>query len=306
MHVPRHGYNSCVDPAPRITRDAAGQLVSGSLLHRSRHADTLHATWNGRPVVVKRVRDDLDAEDSGAAARTVVREGYLLQRFDHPGIVRVVNVAEQPAMLVLELVPGRTLREELKQRRRMPAAELARIGMQLAATLDHLHRHWVLHRDVKPANVVYDGVHAVLIDFHLAKEPGAMRGGAGTRLFTAPEQVRGGVVGPPADIWGLGTVLYRAATSRLPFNAETGHPQLTVRPAPALERLARTRFDGDLDAASRELPRDLALLIDRMLDERPRRRPEADEVREALAPFAAPVAASGPTAFPGVPRTGAA
>lgn len=286
MQAGPHGYKPFVDHAPRIIRDAAGRLETGPLLHRSRHADTLHATWNGRDVVVKRVRDDLEPDDAGSAARTVAREGYLLQRFDHPGIVRVVNVVEQPATLVLELVPGRTLREEFKQRRRLPAAEVARIGMQLAATLDHLHRHWVLHRDVKPANVVYDGVHAVLIDFHLAKEPGAMRGGAGTRLFTAPEQVRGGVVGPAADIWGLGTVLYRAVTSRLPFNAETGHPQLTVRPAPALQRLARARFEGDIDAAAAELPPAIATLIDRMLAEQPRRRPEADEVQEALAPFA--------------------
>ena len=94
------------------------------------------------------------------------------------------------------------------------------VGMQLADALDHLHRRWIMHRDVKPANVIYDGSRAVLIDFHLAKEPGPMRGGAGTRLFTAPEQVQGGHVTTAADIWGLGTVLYRAVTGRLPFHAD--------------------------------------------------------------------------------------
>ncbi|MCW2961310.1 MAG: serine/threonine protein kinase [Thermoleophilia bacterium] len=262
-------------------------LRTGTLLHRSRHADTVHGMWHGVHVVAKRIREDiLDTDERAAAERGILREGLLLRRVEHPAIVPVVALIDDPAALILEFIPGNSMREELRLRRRLPAAEAARIGMQLAGALAHLHRRWVMHRDLKPANIIYDGTRAVLIDFHLAKEPGAMRGGAGTRLFTAPEQVRGGHVTTAADIWGLGTVLYRAVTGRLPFHADSGHPQLTERPIPALERLATARFDGDMARAEQELPRDLAAIIDSMLAEDPAARPTADELQRLFAPIA--------------------
>lgn len=278
---------STTDLPPHAFALPVDGLEPGVLLHRSRHADTVRARWHGLEVVAKRVREDLEAEhDRRAAGQGILREGLLLRRIDHPSIVRVVDIVQRPATLLLELVPGRSLREEMKRRRRLPAAEVARVGMQLADALEHLHRRWIMHRDIKPANVIYDGHRAVLIDFHLAKEPGAMRGGAGTRLFAAPEQVRGGHVTTAADVWGLGTVLYRAVTGRLPFHADEGHPQLTTRPVPALERLAVARFDGSLQRAERDLPSGLARLIDRMLDAEPARRPTAEDVRIALEPLA--------------------
>lgn len=272
--------------APHVFARAVDGLVPGRLLHRSRHADTVRATWHGLDVVAKCVREDIvEGAERRAAAAGILREGLLLRRVEHHCIVRVVEVVRDPAVLVLELVHGRSMREELRERRRLPAAELASVGAQLAGALDHLHRRFVLHRDVKPANIMYDGSRAVLIDFHLAREPGAMRGGAGTRLFTAPEQVRGGHVTPTADVWGLGTVLYRAATGRLPFHADEGHPQLTSRATPVLERLAHARYDGDLVRAEAAVPRELARLIDRMLADDPRARPTADECRAAFEDF---------------------
>jgi serine/threonine protein kinase len=262
-------------------------LRCGTLLHRSRHADTVHAWWHDQHVVAKRVREDIaDAAERATAAQGILREGALLDRVEHPSIVRVAALVREPAALLLEFVPGNSMREELRQRRRIPAAEAARIGMQLASALEHLHRRWIMHRDVKPANIIYDGTRAVLIDFHLAKEPGAMRGGAGTRLFTAPEQVRGGHVTPTADIWGLGVVLYRAVTGRLPFHAETGHPQLTQRPVPALDRLAASRFEGDVARAAQDLPPELAAIIDAMLAANPADRPTAEQLQRLLEPIA--------------------
>lgn len=277
-HVPS------LDAPPHELRDPVAGLEPGVLLHRSRHADTIHARWHGLDVVAKCVRADIEDDDERASASNgILREGLLLRRIEHPSIVRVVDLVRRPATLVLELVPGRSIREELRLRRRMPATEAARVGAQLADALDHLHRRWLMHRDVKPANVIYDGTRAVLIDFHLAKEPGPMRGGAGTRLFTAPEQVRGGHVTPAADVWGLGTVLYRAVSGRLPFHADSGHPQLTTGPVPVLERLAASRYGGDVARAERDLPRDLAALVDRMLAADPDARPSADEVAFLLA-----------------------
>jgi serine/threonine protein kinase len=281
-----------MDPVPSIEFGASPHELSepiaglepGVLLHRSRHADTIRARWHGLDVVAKCVRGDIaDEDERTGAANGILREGLLLRRIEHPSIVRVVDLVRRPATLVLELVPGRSMREELRLRRRLPATEAAKVGAQLADALDHLHRRWLMHRDVKPANVIYDGHRAVLIDFHLAKEPGPMRGGAGTRLFTAPEQVRGGHVTPAADVWGLGTVLYRAVSGRLPFHADNGHPQLTMRPVPVLERLAASRFAGDLRRAEQDLPGELARLVDRMLAEDPDARPSADEVAFLLA-----------------------
>lgn len=266
------------EPAHAFAVPVAG-LTTGALLHRSKHADTVRGFWRGIPVVAKRVREDIaDPVERDAAARGIVREGMLLQRVEHPAIVRVLELVTEPATLILELVPGRSMRDELKLRRRMAAGEAASVASQLATALDHLHRRHILHRDVKPANIIYDGERAVLIDFHLAKEPGAMRGGAGTRLFAAPEQVLGGHVTTAADIWGLGTVLYRATTGRLPFHAEEGHPQLTARPVPALQRLADSRFGGDVERAARELPPELADLIDRMLAHEPADRPTTEQI----------------------------
>ncbi|MCW2925885.1 MAG: serine/threonine protein kinase [Thermoleophilia bacterium] len=291
------GYPSTMDPAPASSvepqaadaavphafAEAVPGLAPGVLLHRSRHADTVRGTWGGRAVVAKRIREDIvDPDERQRAARGILREGLLLRRVSHPSIVRVARLVEHPATLVLELVPGRSMREELRLRRRLPAREAASVGWQLAEALEHLHRRWILHRDVKPANIVYDGHRAVLIDFHLAKEPGPMRGGAGTRLFTAPEQVRGGHVTAAADVWGLGTVLYRAVSGRLPFHATEGHPQLTERPVPVLQRLADSRFGGDLRRAEVDLPRELASLVDRMLSTHPDARPSAAEVAATL------------------------
>lgn len=268
---------------PHAFAESVDGLDTGVLLHRSRHADTVRATWHGLPVVAKRIREDLtDQDERRSAGQGILREGLLLSRLEHPSIVRVVELVHDPATLVLELCPGRSIREELRLRRRLPAAEVARVGMQLASALDHLHRRWIMHRDLKPANVMYDGERAILIDFHLAKEPGPMRGGAGTRLFAAPEQVLGGHVTTAADMWGLGTVLYRAATGRLPFHAETGHPQLTTRPVPCRDRLATSRFGGDIERADAELPPELASVIDHLLALDPALRPTADETRVLL------------------------
>jgi serine/threonine protein kinase len=278
---------------PHAFADPVDGLDTGVLLHRSRHADTVLGHWHGLPVVAKRIREDVTgAPERRTAGQGILREALLLQRVEHPSIVRVVELVHDPATLVLELCPGRTMREELRVRRRLPAVEVARIGAQLATALDHLHRRWIMHRDVKPANVMYDGERAMLIDFHLAKEPGPMRGGAGTRLFAAPEQVLGGNVSTAADIWGLGTVLYRAASGRLPFHADAGHPQLTTRPVPVLDRLATSRFNGDLVRAEQDLPTELATVIDHMLALDPALRPTADEAQLLFEAFldAAPVA----------------
>jgi serine/threonine protein kinase len=90
------------------------------------------------------------------------------------------------------------------------------------AALHYLHRRGVLHLDVKPANVIAEAGRAKLIDLSLARPPGRYRAGLGAWCNLSPEQARGDELGPPAGVWGLGTVLYEAATGRVPFDDDDG------------------------------------------------------------------------------------
>jgi hypothetical protein len=165
-------------------------------------------------------------------------EAEALARLQHPHIVQVFAREEASGwpVLVLEFVPGGTL-EELLRRGPLPAVEAARLVAVLARAVQYAHASGVVHRDLKPANVLLappvegnsgtfrDGFPKIS-DFGLARladdgshdTAGAL---LGTPAYMAPEQADGvGPVGPPADVWALGVILYRALTGRLPFAAE--------------------------------------------------------------------------------------
>lgn len=252
-------------------------LIPLSVIHLSRHAATLLAKWHGKNVIVKYAFSKEKHTPTSAAIASIQHEVDVLECFDHPNVVRLVDSLPDYHLMILEYVPGRTIRDEMRVRRRLSALDIVSVGRQLSDSLHHIHARNIIHRDVKPANVMYDQGRVLLIDFHLAREPGKMRGGAGTRLFSAPEQVRGGIVTTAADMWGLGTILYRAATGRLPFHADQGHPQLDECAVPTLERLANVKYQGDMKRASAVIPRQLARVIDRMLSGDPRLRPTALE-----------------------------
>jgi eukaryotic-like serine/threonine-protein kinase len=193
-------------------------------------------------------------------------------------------------VVVMETLGGETLAHLIDRRPQgLPAADVAWLGIQLASALRYLHRRGLLHLDVKPANVVADGGRAKLIDLSLARAPGPVKAGTGTWCYLAPEQARGGDVGPAADVWGLGAVLYEAATGEPAFDddeswtadSETwdtedqrtaGFPQLAA-PAPSA-------------AAHDGLPDGLAGAIDACLAPEPADRPRLDALAERLEPFA--------------------
>ena len=128
-----------------------------------------------------------------------------------------VHDAARPAV-VMETLTGADRRAP--DRRRAPAAraaELANLGAHLAGALRHLHAEGVLHLDLKPSNVVAEHGRAKVIDLSHRPPPGRMRAGNGTWCYMAPEQARGGEIGAPADVWGLGIVLYAAATRSNPL-----------------------------------------------------------------------------------------
>lgn len=263
-------------------------------LSRGRTLDVYDAWSDVRATrcIAKALRPD--RRDDRAAARRLVTEGRLIRRLAHPHIVRGYEIVTEPrTVVVMETLTGATLAHLIDEADpRLPVTDIAHLGLHLAAAIRYLHGAGWLHLDLKPSNVVAEAGRAKLIDMSLARRPGRCPAGVGTWCYMAPEQARGGIVGPPADVWGLGAVLYEATTGQAAFDpdpppgspppppsASSGdddrprtYPQLDGPPAP-VRRLRRT-------------PRPLVDLIDACLDPDPSRRPAVGAVIGALEPLA--------------------
>jgi serine/threonine protein kinase len=205
-----------------------------------------------------------DRADDARARRRMLDEGRLLERLTHPHVVRAYETLERPQpIVILETLGGATLAHLIVSRaRRLPLADVLFLGVQLCSAVGYLHRNGVLHRDLKPANVVADRGQAKLIDLSLARPPGRVAPGGGTPNFMAPEQARGGGIGDSTDVWGLGAVLYSAATGHAPFDADGASGRY-----PQLERRA------ERVSAQRRAPAAFTELVASCLDPQPERRP---------------------------------
>jgi eukaryotic-like serine/threonine-protein kinase len=262
-------------PLGRAREIAPGTTILEHL-HRSAGLDVYDA-WNeprGCRVIVKTPRPDR-LRRPGARAK-LLREGRLLKRLTHPHIVRAYEVhdGDRP-VIVMETLTGSTLEHLITHARRpIGTVELANLGAHLAGALRHLHANGILHLDLKPSNVVAEHGRAKLIDLSHARPPGRMRAGNGTWCYMAPEQARGGEIGAPADVWGVGIVLYAAAVRGNPLadiadELNVDEPQLHARLPPL--RQARPR-----------LPAELATLIDACLEPEPGNRPDLDQAVRGL------------------------
>jgi serine/threonine protein kinase len=187
------------------------------------HDEELHRT-----VAVKLLAEHL-AEDEEFRER-FLREARIAAKLSHPNVVAVYDAGEDDGrpFIVMEVVEGETLAAVLQREVRLPAGQVAELGMQAAAGLAHAHAHGLVHRDVKPQNLLlrHDGVLKVA-DFGIARAAEATRRLTqvgtvlGTADYLAPEQALGEDVTPAADVYALGAVLYQALTGRTPFQAET-------------------------------------------------------------------------------------
>ena len=185
-------------------------------------------TLLGREVAVKRLLPHL-ATDLHAAER-FSREAQAAARLSHPGIVTVFDTGkdEDGPFIILELIEGDTLASTLAQGGAMSPADVVNIVSQAAMALDHAHAQGVIHRDIKPGNLILDSEGRVrLTDFGIAKtvdDPTTVTGTGelvGTIAYIAPEILDGSDATPASDVYSLAAVAYELSAGRAPFSAET-------------------------------------------------------------------------------------
>src|SRR5215212_2537904 len=248
----------------------------------------------GRDVAVKAIPADGRADDRAR------REAHAVARLDHPGIVSVFDAGEEDGtrFLVSELVRGSTL-AQLEAAGAVSDRDVLRIGLSLADALEHAHERGVIHRDVKPQNVMVPdrprspyGA-AKLTDFgvaHLAGDEPLTRTGdvVGTLAYMAPEQAAGERIDERCDLYALGLVLYEGLAGVNPVRA--GSPAATLRRVGlAQPPLGGTRGD---------LPLELTAAIDRTLRPRPDERADLADLADALAEALPVVSDEGGTVAP--------
>ncbi|ABG03698.1 serine/threonine protein kinase [Rubrobacter xylanophilus DSM 9941] len=235
-----------------------------------------------RPVAVKILRGGFDDPETAGRFR---REGRTAARLSHPNVVQVYDAGEgelegrRVSYIVMEYVPGGDLGRMIRERGPLPGPELARIGAEVAAGLAHAHGRGVIHRDVKPPNVLLDEQGTPkLADFGIARvldaTVQATRTGVylGTAGYSSPEQLRGERITPKSDVYSLGATLYCAAVGSPPFTGlplEVASQHMTKEPEPPTRRGAR-------------IGRGVEEAIMACLSKDPAARPEAGELREAL------------------------
>ena len=240
---------------------------------------TVYEAWDGRlerPVAVKAIES---GGETGSAR--VLREAQAAARLNHPGIVTLYEMGEEggSALLVTELVDGETL-DELNAGGSLSDRDVGEIGADLCEALDHAHARGVIHRDIKPQNVLVedaDGPRAKLMDFGVARLADATAltapgGVVGTLAYMAPEQAEGLEAGPEVDVYSLALVLYECWAGENPIRRST--PAATARAIGGSPRpLRRLRPD---------LPRELSQAVDECLLASPARRPSLEELGGTL------------------------
>ncbi|MGH3902871.1 MAG: protein kinase domain-containing protein [Pseudonocardiaceae bacterium] len=270
-----------------------------------------HDEQLNRVVAVKQLlHTGLSGIETDQANRRAMREARITARLHHPHAIVVYDVVESAGRpyLIMEYLPSQSLSTAVAERGPLPPAEVARIGSQIAGALAAAHDAGIVHRDIKPGNVLLaaDGT-AKITDFGVSHAVGDCTVTAtgillGTPAYLAPEVARGAQAGFPADVFALGATLYAAVEGTPPFGVDDN-------PLALLYRIA----SNEIIPPTRSGP--LSTVLSDLLDRHESRRPTMQQAREALATAdtaptvivpGAPAAAGIPTAVTtpvGVPGT---
>jgi len=234
-----------------------------------------------RPVAIKILNPGHGGTDISARFR---REGRTAARLSHPNIVQVYDAGQgefegrEVSYIVMEYLPGGDLKGVIDEKGPLPNAELAQLGAAVSSGLAHAHEGGVIHRDIKPHNILIDAYgRPKLSDFGIARALDATQATQtgsylGTALYSSPEQLQGERVTPKSDVYSLGVALYQAAVGQTPF---TGTPIEVA-----------SQHASRMPTAPRVLGADLgegveALILD-CIQKDPDRRPTAEEVHKRL------------------------
>ena len=226
-------------------QDASGRLLAGryrleSVLGRGGMGTVWRATDEvlGRPVAVKELRfaAGVDEDERRRLVARTLTEAKAIARVRHTAAVTVYDVVEEDnrPWIVMELVESRSLSEVINIEGVLPPRRAAEIGLELLAVLGQAHRAGILHRDVKPSNILigHDG-RVVLTDFGIARvegDPSVTSTGmlVGAPSYISPERARGRIPGAPADLWSLGATLYAMVEGRPPYEKGSALSTLTA------------------------------------------------------------------------------
>ena len=235
-----------------------------------------------RPVAVKIVEPDPDDPEIGQRFQ---REGRSAARLSHPNIVRVFDAGEDEldgravSYIVMEYVSGGDFGDLIDRNGSIPETMLLRVGADVASGLSHAHERGIIHRDVKPRNILLDERGGPkLADFGIARALDGTtshnRAGSylGTAAYSSPEQLRGERVTPKSDVYSFGATLYHAAVGEQPFSGnsiEVANQHILKVPVPPRERGAR-------------IGERLESLILGCLAKRPSERPDATRLHDSL------------------------
>lgn len=266
-------------PAPVPANEQPAEVLSGRYRLGARigsggMADVYEGvdTRLRRPVAVKVFRPGPDPQTEDR----LTAEAVLLARLQHPGLVTVYDAGrhDDRTYLVMQLIKGPTLRGLLACGA-LPERRVVNVGAALARALTYVHRVGVVHRDVKPSNILLDAAGAPhLADFGIARLANATRHTApdvliGTAAYLAPEQVEGRRIGPAADVYALGLVLLECLKGELEYQG-----------TPLEATVARLHRPPEVPTW---FPSELAALLRAMTAQDPEARPDAEQCAQALA-----------------------
>lgn len=295
MTAPRYPEFPDLEPA------LAGQFTIERELGRGGMGVVLlaHDLMLDRPVALKVL-------PTGLAERPSMRERFLREartaaRLSHPNIVPVYRADDVQgiAFFAMAYVEGESLADRLRERGRLPAAESVRILREVAWALAYAHAHGVVHRDVKPENILLDRAsgRAIVTDFGIAQLAEASRltqdgHVLGTVHYMSPEQARGDALDGRSDIYSLGVVAYQMLSGHLPFEG---------MPAAAVVVAHATRDPIPLRELAPDLPASLDMIVGRCLAKNPEARPATGEALAELLGQALATTPEQDTLPPGLP-----